>query len=78
MQAETVQFLAVLSIFGAFAIAELAQGKFFAPEATREDNRLDLVVTLIFPLISLSVLGAANLLCQWLMPAQRGALGHWP
>jgi sterol desaturase/sphingolipid hydroxylase (fatty acid hydroxylase superfamily) len=78
MQAETVQFLAVLSIFGAFAIAELAQGKFFAPEATCEDNRLDLVVTLVFPLISLSVLGAANLLCHWLMPAQRGALAHWP
>ena len=78
MQTETVQFLVVLSIFGAFGIAELAQGKFFAPEATREDNRLDLVVTLVFPLISLSVLGGANLLCRWLMPAQRDALAHWP
>lgn len=78
MTSETVQFIAVLLIFSAFAIAELVQGRFFAPEATREDNWLDVVVTMIFPLISLSVLAASGVLCLWLMPSQRDALAQWP
>ena len=78
MQSQTVQALAVLFIFSAFAVAELVQGKFFAREATREDNWLDAVVTLVFPLISLSVLGLSELLCNWWMPEQRHALAAWP
>ena len=78
MQPQTVQILAILAVLLAFALAELVQGRFFAPEATREDNRLDIAVTLLFPLISGSVLATAGALCAWLLPAQRDALAHWP
>ena len=77
MQEQTVQFLAAVSVLVAFAGAELVQGKFFAPEATREDNRLDVAVTLLFPAISFAVLTAATALCEWLIPGQRNALAHW-
>ena len=77
MQEQTVQFLAAVSVLVAFAGAELVQGRFFAPEATREDNRLDVAVTLLFPAISFAVLTAATALCEWLIPAQRNALAHW-
>jgi sterol desaturase/sphingolipid hydroxylase (fatty acid hydroxylase superfamily) len=78
MQEQTVQILCILGVFLSFALAELIKGRFFAPEATREDNRLDVAVTLLFPLISLAVLSASTALCAWLMPDQRGALSQWP
>lgn len=78
MQPQTVQLIAVVGVLTTFALAELLQGRFFAREATRQDNRLDIAVTLLFPLISGSVLAAAGALCAWLMPAQRDALAHWP
>ena len=51
MQAQTVQMLAIVGVMTSFALAELLQGRFFAREATRQDNRLDIAVTLLFPLI---------------------------
>ena len=78
MQTQTVQLLAVFSVLGTFAVAELLQRRFFAPEATREDNRLDIAVTLLFPLIAGFVVAAANALCVWLIPGQRDALAAWP
>lgn len=78
MQPQTVQMLAVLAVLLAFALAEWRQGRFFAPEATREDNRLDIAVTLTFPLIGTAVLAAAGALCAAFMPQHRDALAHWP
>jgi sterol desaturase/sphingolipid hydroxylase (fatty acid hydroxylase superfamily) len=78
MQEQTVQILCILGVFLSFAVAELIQGRFFAPEATREDNRLDVAVTMLFPLISFAVLTTSTALCAWLMPDLRGALTHWP
>lgn len=78
MQPQTVQILAAVSVLCAFALAEMLQGRFLPREATREDNRLDIAVTLLFPLISGLVLAASTALCAWLMPAQRDALAHWP
>ena len=78
MQAQTVQLLAAVAVLGAFALAEIIQGRFFPSEATREDNRLDVAVTLMFPVVSAAVLTAATALCEWLIPAQRGVLAHWP
>lgn len=78
MSEQAVQIVAVLTVLLAFALAEWRQGRFFAPEATREDNRLDLAVTLCFPLIGAGVLAAAGALCTVLLPQQRGALAHWP
>ena len=78
MQAQSVQILAILAVLGAFATAEIVQGRFFPRQANREDNRLDIAVTLLFPLISGSVLAAATALCAWLMPTQRDLLARWP
>lgn len=78
MQTQTVQALAIVAVLCAFGLAELAQRRFFPGEATREDNRLDIAVTLLFPLISGAVLAASSALCAWLLPAQRDALAHWP
>ena len=78
MQPQVLQLIAAVSVLLAFALAEIAQGKFFAPEATREDNRLDVVVTLLFPVIGGSVLVAAGGLCATFLPSYRDALAHWP
>jgi sterol desaturase/sphingolipid hydroxylase (fatty acid hydroxylase superfamily) len=75
---QTIQLLVILAVLFSFALAELFQGRFFAPEATREDNRLDIAVTLLFPFISGGVFAACTALCAWLMPEQRDALAHWP
>ena len=77
LQPQTVQLLAVFSVLGSFALAELVQGRFFAREANPQDNRLDVAVTLLFPFISGSVLLASGALCAGLMPGQRDALAAW-
>ena len=74
---QTLQLLAAGSVLGLFALAELASRRFFPPEATREDDRLDAVVTLSFPLISASVLAASGALSAWALPEQRGAWAQW-
>jgi len=78
MQTQTVQLLGAVGVLLCFAIAELVQKRFFAPEATREDNRLDIAVTLMFPLISFGVLTASTWLCARWMPGQQGTLAGWP
>ena len=75
---QIVQALAVAAVLTVFALAEIAQGRFFAREANAQDNRLDIAVTLMFPVISLGVLAVTNLLCEWLAPQQRAALAPWP
>jgi len=74
---QTVQLLAVATVLTAFALGEIVARRFFPAEATREDNRLDLVVTLSFPLISAGVLAASGALCAWAMPQQRDAWAGW-
>ncbi|MGA1327172.1 MAG: sterol desaturase family protein [Rubrivivax sp.] len=75
---QLVQLLAIAAVLGAYAMAELITGRFFPREATREDNRLDVAVTLSFPLISTAVLGASGALCAWFWPQHRGALADLP
>lgn len=77
LDVQTVQLLAVVVIFALFAVGEVAIGKFFAKEASREDNRLDLAVGVMFPVVSGLVFAASRGLCAWLLPAQRDALAHW-
>lgn len=77
MEPQTLQLLIVVSVLMAFGLTEWIQGRFFAPEATREDNRLDVVVTLLFPLISGGVLAASGALCAAWMPEQRNAWADW-
>lgn len=75
---QLTQSLCLAAVLLAFALAELVQGGFFAPEATREDNRLDIAVTAMFPLLSGGVLAASTALCAWAMPGMRNALADWP
>ena len=77
MQGQTLQLLLLLIVFSGFALAELIQGRFFPKEATPEDNRLDIAVTVLFPLITGAVMAASTGLCQWLMPLQKDALAGW-
>jgi sterol desaturase/sphingolipid hydroxylase (fatty acid hydroxylase superfamily) len=78
MQPQTIQLIAVVGVLTTFALAELVQGRFFASEATRQDNRLDIAVTLLVPLIGGTVLAVAGAVCALLLPDHRGALAHWP
>lgn len=77
MTLQSVQLLSVVTVFALFAVAEVVIGKFFAPEASAEDNRLDLAVGVMFPVVSGLVFAAAQALCAWLMPAARDAWAHW-
>ena len=72
------QSLVVVGILLFYALLELARGRFFTAAADREDNRLDVAVMMMFPLVSGGVSIAAVALCQLFMPEQAGALAHWP
>lgn len=76
-QAQWFQAATVSAVMLAFALAELAAGKLFPAEATREDNRLDLVAVFILPGVTGAVLLASSSLSRWLAPGWEGALGHW-
>ncbi len=78
MDLQTTQLLAVVAVFTLFGLGEVAIGKFFAPEATTEDNRLDVAVGLMFPVVSGLVFAAAKAVCTWLMPSARDAWAAWP
>ena len=77
MTLQSVQLLSVVTVFALFAVAEVVIGKFFAPEASAEDNRLDLAVGVMFPVVSGLVFAAAQALCAWLIPAARDTWAHW-
>ncbi len=76
-QAQWIQAAAVSAVMTAFALAELAAGKLFPAEATREDNRLDLVAIFILPGVTGSVLMTSTALAGWLVPGWQGAIGGW-
>lgn len=75
---QVVQLIAVTSIFLAFGIGEVLIGKFFAREAGPEDNRLDVAVGIMFPLVSGTVFFAARTMCAWLFPDMRDVWAGWP
>ena len=75
---QTVQLIAITAIFLAFGLAEVIIGRFFAAEAGPEDDRLDVAVGLMFPVVSGTVFASANALCAWLVPEARGAWAGWP
>ncbi|MEQ1693219.1 MAG: sterol desaturase family protein [Gemmatimonas sp.] len=77
MTLQSVQLLSVVTVFSLFAVAEVAIGKFFAAEASAEDNRLDVAVGVMFPVVSGLVFAAAQGLCAWLIPTARDAWAQW-
>lgn len=72
------QSLVVVGILLFYALLDLVRGRFFTAAADREDNRLDVAVMMMFPLVSGGVSIVAVTLCQTFMPEQAGALAHWP
>jgi sterol desaturase/sphingolipid hydroxylase (fatty acid hydroxylase superfamily) len=74
----TVQFLAIGSLMLGYALTEGARGHLRPSAAGREDDRLDIAVTLSFPVVSGLVLAASDALCATIWPSSRGALAHWP
>lgn len=75
--AQSLQAVTISTVMLAFALAELASGKLFPANATREDNRLDLVAIFILPGVTGAVLLASSSLSRWLAPGWEGALAHW-
>jgi sterol desaturase/sphingolipid hydroxylase (fatty acid hydroxylase superfamily) len=78
MSLQAVQLLSVVAVFTFFALAEIVIGRFFAPQAGPEDNRLDVAVGVMFPIVSGTVFAAAQALCAWIIPEQRDAWASWP
>ena len=78
MDLQTAQLLSVTTIFGAFTVAELVIGRFFPAEASAEDNRLDVAVSVMFPVISGLVFAAAKGLCELIIPGMKDAWSGWP
>ncbi len=76
-QAQWFQALVISSVMTAFALAEWLTGRLFPREASREDNRLDLVAVFVLPGVTASVLLASSALCQWGAPEWKDALAGW-
>ena len=74
---QLVQLIAIISIFVLFGAGELAIGKFFAREATTEDNRLDAAINLMFPVVSGLVFATSRALCALWLPGARDAWAAW-
>jgi sterol desaturase/sphingolipid hydroxylase (fatty acid hydroxylase superfamily) len=72
------QLIIVSGLLAMFAIIELVRGGFFPREAGAEDNRLDIAVMVMFPIVSGGVGLAAAALCNSFIPEYQGALAHWP
>lgn len=75
---QQIQLLAAAGVFATFALLEAARGSFRPRMAGTEDDRLDIAVTLLFPVISVSVLAAATTLCGIWLPEHRQAWADWP
>jgi sterol desaturase/sphingolipid hydroxylase (fatty acid hydroxylase superfamily) len=78
MTAQQIQLVAIAAIFAAFTLLEWRRHRLFPREAGREDNRLDVAVLFMFPVVQASVLLAATALCERFIPESRGSLAHWP
>jgi sterol desaturase/sphingolipid hydroxylase (fatty acid hydroxylase superfamily) len=72
------QLIIVSGLLAMFALIELVRGGFFPREAGAEDNRLDIAVMVMFPIVSGGVGLAAAALCDAFIPQYQGALAHWP
>ena len=79
LEPQTVQLACLIAVYSGFAGVELARRRFFSPLASREDNRLDLVMGLLLPflIVPLTVAVCAAIGGRY-WPEQRDLLAHWP
>lgn len=78
MDMQQIQLVAAAGIFATFALLEVARGSFRPGMAGPEDDRLDVAVTLLFPVISVTVLAASTALCGVWLPEHYQAWADWP
>lgn len=72
------QVLVLLGIFLTFGLAEVAAGRFFPPQAGHEDDRLDVAVGLMFPVVASGVYATSRAICALFFPEARDAWADWP
>ena len=72
------QLLVIFGLFAGFGLAEVAAGRFFPPEAGHEDDRIDVAVGLMFPVVASGVYATARALCALVIPEARDAWADWP
>jgi hypothetical protein len=77
LASKDIQLIAIVTVMVVFALAEALHGKLFPREATPQDNRLDIAVTMLFPLISGTVLFTSQALCAVWLPSWHNALADW-
>lgn len=78
MAPQTMQLLAVGSVFTVFAWAEWRRGLLFDTQAKRSDAWLDLAGGMAFPIGSLTVLNVCQALMARAFPEARDAWADWP
>jgi sterol desaturase/sphingolipid hydroxylase (fatty acid hydroxylase superfamily) len=78
MAPQTMQVLAVASVFTLFALAEMRLGRFADPRGSRDDAKLDIAGGVALVLGSLTVLNLAQALAGWAWPEGRQMLVDWP
>lgn len=78
MAPQTMQVLAVASVFTLFALAEMRLGRFADPRGSRDDAKLDIAGGVALVLGSLTVLNLAQALAGWAWPEGRQMLADWP
>ena len=74
-----IQNIILAAIIATFAWLEIASGRHKNFGATRDDTKLE--VFMFLSLIALSqplIFAITGKLCEWAMPAQRGAWADWP
>lgn len=72
MEPAEIQILGVFATLVLFGVVELVRGGFFPREASTQDNRLDIAIMFMFPLVYGGVGIVAVVLCEWLIPEYRG------
>lgn len=82
MDPQVFQSLALVAVFGGFAAVEWARGELRPREAGPEDDRLDIAILVMFPLVFAGVLTASTALCAWLIlssatRSRTGRGGRW-
>ncbi|MBQ0936040.1 sterol desaturase family protein [Ideonella paludis] len=78
MAPQTLQVLALASVFIAFAVAEMRLGRFNDPRGSRDDAKLDIAGGAALLLGSLTVLNLAQALAGLAWPDARQTLADWP
>ena len=74
---QALQIGVIMLVMLGFGLAEWRQGRLFPTQATREDHRLDVAMTVLMPITSGSVLTVSLALCSLAWPQARMTWADW-